>query len=77
MDGRRSNIPAWDCHAGEETALFSDCSITEGLTHLRERDLGVLIRPSTDFNQQVSDEMAEALIIAQVTLHTMRAGSSF
>lgn len=37
------------------------------LTQLKDGDLGILIRPSTDFNQQRSDEMTAALIIAQVT----------
>lgn len=46
---------------------LSDHIWLQGLTQLKDGDLGILIRASTDFNQQRSDEMTEALIIAQVT----------
>lgn len=39
----------------------------QGLAHLKDQNLGILIRPSTDFNQQGSDEMIEALIVVPVT----------
>lgn len=68
LSHRWSNITARDSHACEETGLFSDCRITYGYRDwLKDGDLGILIRASTDFNQQRSDEMTEALIIAQVT----------
>lgn len=46
---------------------LSDHLWLQGLTHLKAQSLGILIRISTDFNQQGPNEMTEALIIARVT----------
>lgn len=70
----RQGLPCW----GGDCLVFrlSDQLWLQGLTPLKDQHLGILIRPSTDFNQQGFGEMTEALVIAQL-LHTVTTGSSF
>lgn len=55
------------CWADQLVSRLWDHLWLRGLTHVKDQNLGISIRVSTDFNRQGPDEMTGALMIAQVT----------